>query len=176
MLFTIDPLHSVIEFSVGHLNISLVKGRFSEVRGTIDLDPQDPERSSITAQAATESIYTGSSKRDAHLRSADFFNAAIYPFITFESTQLQLVDQTHCWLGGNLSLHGIVRPITFQVTYTGMSRDPLTDAWRIGLSATTKIDRREYGMNFSSKLAEGIALIGNETRIDIYVEALSVLA
>jgi len=174
VIFAIDPLHSVIEFSVGHLNISLVKGRFSEVRGTIDLDPQYPERSSITAQAATESIYTGSAQRDAHLRSADFFDAATYPTIAFESTQIQLVDQTHCWLGGNLSLHGMVRPITFRVTYTGTSRDPLTDAWRIGLSATTKIDRREYGMKFSSRLAEGIAMIGNETRIDIYVEALSV--
>lgn len=175
-MFAIDPLHSVIEFSVRHLNISLVKGRFSEVRGTIYLDPNSPEQSSITAQAAIESLYTGSSQRDAHLRSADFFDAAKYPIIGFESTQIQLVDQTHCWLSGNLSLHGEVRQITFQVSYTGTSRDPLTSAWRIGMSATTKIDRRDYGMQFNSKLAEGIALVGNETRIDIYVEAINVLA
>ncbi|HEY0754385.1 MAG TPA: YceI family protein [Ktedonobacteraceae bacterium] len=172
MIFSIDPLHSLVEFAVQHLKISLVKGRFSDVRGTVTLDPQHPERAAITAEVAVESIYTRASRRDAHLRSADFFDVTAHPTITFKSNQLRLVNSTQCWLGGDLSLHGLTRPITFQATYTGMGQDPLTDSWRIGLSATTYIDRRDFGMNFNLKIADGIAAIGNETQITIYIEAI----
>jgi polyisoprenoid-binding protein YceI len=174
MQFTIDPLHSLVEFSVQHLKISIVKGRFSEVRGLITLDPQNPEKASVKAQVTTDSIYTGASQRDAHLRSADFFDVSRYPTITFESTQVKLVDQTRCWLVGNLSLHGITQQVAFQAAYTGTNRDPLSDALRIGLNAKTKIDRREFGMNFGSKNIESIAVVGNETIIEIYVEAIQI--
>ena len=174
MQFIIDPLHSIVEFSVQHLNISIVKGRFSEVRGIITLDSQNPEQSSIKAQVPTESLYTGVAKRDAHLRSADFFDASKYPTITFESTRVKLIDQTRCWLYGNLSLHGVTQQIAFQAAYTGTNRDPLTDAWRIGMSAKTKIDRRVFGMNFGPKIVEGIAVVGNEAFIEIYIEAIKI--
>ncbi|GCE20737.1 YceI family protein [Dictyobacter kobayashii] len=111
-------------------------------------------------------------QRDAHLRSADFFDISRFPTMSFESTRIRLVDQNHCWLDGNFFMHGVTRPITFQVTYTGTNRDPLTNAWRIGLAANTTIDRREYGMVFNSRLIDGIAAIGNETRIEIYIEAI----
>jgi len=174
MLFRIDPLHSLVEFSVQHLKISLVKGRFPEVRGDIVLDPQRPEDSSINAEVATASISTGAPQRDAHLRSADFFDAATYPSITFTSTEVKMADKTNCWLNGNLSLHGVTRPVVFQVTYTGVNQDPLSGAWRVGLFATTQIDRREFGMNFGPRIAEGIAVVGNEARIDIHVEAIKI--
>ncbi|GCE28271.1 hypothetical protein KDA_37550 [Dictyobacter alpinus] len=175
MLFTIDPLHSLVEFRVQHLKISIVKGRFSEMHGTIQLDANTPEKTTVQAAVKTESIYTGASQRDAHLRSADFFDVAKYPTISFESTQMRLVDQTRCYMEGLFSMHGVTRPITFQVTYTGTNRDPLTNAWRIGISATTKIDRRDFGMGFNRLITDGIAAIGNETIIEIHIEAIQML-
>jgi len=172
MIFTIDPLHSLVEFSVQHLKISIVKGRFSEMHGTIELDTQHPEKTTIQAHVKTASIYTGSSQRDAHLRSADFFDVSKHPDMIFGSTQVRLVDQSHCLLDGNFTMHGITQPITFHVTYTGTNRDPLTEAWRIGLAANTVIDRRDFGMVFNRPLIDGIAAIGNETRIEIHVEAI----
>ncbi len=172
MIFRIDPFHSLVEFSVKHLKISLVKGSFSDVRGTVTLDPQHPEQSSIAAEVAVESIYTGASRRDAHLRSANFFDAVAYPLITFISNRVHLVDASRCLLSGDLSLHGSTQPITFRAAYTGIERDPLTDFWRIGLSATTLIDRRAFGMHFNLKIADGIAVVGNETQITIYLEAI----
>lgn len=120
----------------------------------------------------TGSIYTGAPQRDAHLRSADFFDVLRYPTTSFESTQVRLIDQSRCYLDGRFSLHGVTRPITFQVTYTGTGRDPLTNAWRPGISASTMIDRREFGMGFNRLITGGIAAIGNETRIEIQVEAI----
>ncbi|GCE06716.1 YceI family protein [Dictyobacter aurantiacus] len=172
MIFTIDPLHSLVEFSVQHLKISLVKGRFSEVHGIINLDTQQPEKTTIQAQVKVDSIYTGSAQRDAHLRSSDFFNVSKNPYMLFESTRVRLIDQNHCLVDGNFTMHGVTRPITFQVTYTGTNRDPLTEAWRIGLSGVTTIDRRDFGMVFNRRLIDGIAAIGNETRIEIHIEAI----
>ncbi len=175
MLYDIDPLHSIIEFTVRHLNISLVKGRFSDAHGTIDLDPQYPERSSVHAWVNADSIYTGSTRRDAHLRSADFFDVARFPTMEFQSNDFRLLDRSHGLLSGNLLMHGVTQPVTFQVTYTGISRDPLTNAWRIGLQAVTTVDRRNFKISFSQFLNEGIALIGNETRIQINLEAIQIL-
>ncbi|GCE10447.1 YceI family protein [Tengunoibacter tsumagoiensis] len=174
MIFEIDPLHSLVEFSVRHLMISIVKGRFSEFRGTIDLNVQNPERSSIKAVIKTDSIHTGALRRDAHLRSADFFDSSRYPTFTFESTQVQLIDQNHCILKGNFTLRGITKEIALQVTYTGQSRDPLTNAWRIGLSAVTTINRLDFGMQYN-KITDGIALVGDEARIEIFAEAIQAM-
>ncbi len=174
MLFTIDPLHSVVEFAVQHLQISIVKGRFSELHGTVELDPQHPEDCAVQAQIQTASIYTGSTQRDAHLRSSDFFNVEQYPTMQFASTQVKLIDQSHCLLTGNLAIRGVTRSVQFQAVYTGINRDPLTKAWRVGLSATTTIDRRDFGMQFN-RMSENALLVGNMTRIEINIEATQAL-
>lgn len=85
-----------------------------------------------------------------------------------------MTDKNSCWLNGDLSLHGVTRPVMFQATYTGVNQDPITRAWRIGLFATTQIDRRDFGMNFGPRITEGIAVVGNEARIDIHVEAIKI--
>src|SRR5579859_5958681 len=148
MAWEIDRFHSLVEFSVQHLKVATVKGRFTEVQGTIELDPQYPERSSVKAQIMTNSIHTGAPQRDVHLRTADFFEIARYPTITFESAQVKHIDRNHFTVKGNLSLHGIKRPIQLRVIYTGLSQDMLTEAWRVGLRANTVIDRRDFGMTF----------------------------
>ncbi len=160
MSWEIDPTHSVVEFSVVHLMISTVKGRFSDVSGTLHLDPKEPEKSWVKAP-----------QRDAHLRSADFLDVSRFPNITFESTRVKLLDQHSSLVEGNFCIRGISRPVTFQVKYTGRNQDLLTGAWRIGLTARTNIDRRDFGMTFNQGTAESL-LISYQTHIEIHMEAV----
>jgi polyisoprenoid-binding protein YceI len=173
MAWEIDRFHSLVEFSVQHLKVATVRGRFTEVQGTIELDPQNPERSWVKAQIITNSIHTGAPQRDVHLRTADFFEIAKYPTIGFESTQVKHIDKNRFIVGGNLSLHGIKRPVQLRAIYTGISQDMLTEAWRVGLRANTVIDRRNFGMTFNQNKA-GVILVGYEIYIDIIIEAVMV--
>lgn len=172
MSWEIDRFHSLIEFSVQHLKIATVRGKFTEVYGTIETDPQYPERSKVKAQIMVNSIHTGAPQRDVHLRTADFFEVAQYPTINFESTLVKHIDTNRFIIGGNLSLHGVTRPVQLRTIYRGISQDHLTNAWRIGLHANTAIDRRDFGMTYRETNKVGIALAGNEIHIDIIVEAI----
>ncbi len=171
MLWTIDPAHSSVEFYVTHLMITNVKGRFPEVSGMVHLDAENPTNSWIKAQVTTTSVQTGVVQRDAHLRSADFFDAARYPTITFESTQVKLVDRYRCTLNGNLCLHGIKQLVSFQAAYTGLTQDLLTNAWRVGLFARTAIDRRDFGMTYNQSRTD-VLLVGYKVWLEINVEAV----
>ena len=171
MAWEIDPAHSTVEFCVIHLMINTVKGRFPELSGTIHLDPKEPNNSWVKAQVKTASVQTNVPQRDAHLRSADFFDVIKYPTITFESTQVKLVDQFRCYLNGNLSLHGVTRLVSLQVGYTGRSQDLLSGAWRVGLFARTTIDRRDFGMTFNQSNA-GVLLASYKVGIEINAEAV----
>jgi polyisoprenoid-binding protein YceI len=171
MPWEIDRFHSLVEFSVQHLKVATVRGRFTEVQGTIELDPQNPERSWAKAQIMTNSIHTGAPQRDVHLRTADFFEINRYPTIAFESTQVKHVDKNRFIVEGNLSLHGVKRPVQLRVIYTGLSQDMLTEAWRVGLRANTMIDRRNFGMTFNQNRA-GVILVGYDIYIDIIIEAV----
>jgi polyisoprenoid-binding protein YceI len=173
MAWEIDPYHSLVEFSVKHLMISSVKGRFNDIHGSIMLDPEHPEYSSVKVQIQTASIDTGMAQRDAHLRSADFFDASKHPIITFASTQIKIIGQNRCIVEGNLTLHGVTNPVALQTIYTGRGPDPFTDAWRIGLHATTSFDRRQFGMEFKQD-KKGVLMIGFETLINISIEAIQV--
>ncbi|GCE18561.1 YceI family protein [Dictyobacter kobayashii] len=172
MAWEIDRFHSLVEFSVQHLMISTVKGKFTEVYGTIETDPQYPERSSVRAQIIANSIHTNAPQRDVHLRTADFFEATKYPTITFNSTAIKHIDTNRFIVGGDLSMHGVTRPVQLRTLYTGINQDHLTNAWRIGLRANTIIDRRNFGMTYGETNKAGIALAGNEIHIDIFLEAI----
>ena len=173
MAWEIDRFHSLVEFSVQHLKVATVKGRFTEVQGTIELDPQNPIRSWVKAQIMTNSIHTGATQRDVHLRTADFFEIAKYPTITFVSTQVKHIDTNRFIVQGDLTLHGVTRPVQLPTIYTGLSQDILTEAWRVGLHANTVIDRRNFGMTFNQNRA-GVILVGYEIHIDIIIEAVMV--
>ncbi len=173
MAWEIDPSHSSVEFSVVHLMITNIKGRFPEVSGTIHLDPKKPKNSWVKAKVQAASVQTGVPQRDAHLRSADFFDVSKYPTISFESTEVKLVDEHRCYLNGNFSLHGVTQVMSLQAGYTGVSQDLLTDAWRVGLFARTTIDRREFGMTFNQSKGENL-LLSYKVWLDINVEAVLV--
>lgn len=174
MTWIIDPLHTLVEFSVVHLKINLVKGRFYEVRGSIHLDFQRPEHSWVKAQANTASLSTGVSARDQHLRSADFFDVARYPSIDFESTRVLQTEATKGVVTGDLTLHGVTQPVSFQTIFGGRVQDPESDSWRVGFSARGNIDRRAFNMHYRQFSKGEIALVGDQVQLELYIEAVQV--
>lgn len=171
MPWEIDPFHTLVEFSVVHLKINVVKGRFKEAHGSIHLDVQHPEQSWVKAQINAASVDTGVPPRDGHLRSADFFEVSKHPLIIFESTAVKQSGERKAIVAGNLTLHGVTAPVNFETTFTGYTRDPEAGGWRIGLFARGTIDRRTFQMNFH-RLIEGVAMVGYETRIELHIEAV----
>ncbi|MBI2964719.1 MAG: polyisoprenoid-binding protein [Chloroflexi bacterium] len=164
--WTFDPAHSSAEFSVKHMVISTVRGRFSKVDVDIDFDEQQPERSHLATTIDVASIDTRESKRDDHLRSADFFDAANFPRITFESTRVTRTGDGRYALEGNLTIKGITRPVTLDAELTGFGKDPWGNR-RAGFSATTRVNRKDFGLTWNVALETGGLLVGEEVRISI---------
>jgi polyisoprenoid-binding protein YceI len=166
----LDPAHSSADFKVKHMMISNVKGSFSGLTGTLTENPSDPTRSSVEASIDVASINTGDPQRDGHLKSADFFDAEKYPQITFKSTKVERNGEAEYRVTGDLTLHGLTKPVTFAVE--GPST-PGKDPWgntRIGLSATTKINRKDFGLNWNAALETGGILVGEEVQITLDVQ------
>lgn len=166
----IDPTHSHIEFAVKHLMISTVKGRFGDVEGTITIVENDPSKSSVKATIKAASIDTRTEQRDNHLRSADFLDAATYPELTFASTRIT-GDADTFTVTGQLTIRGVTREITLQATNEGAGKDPWGGE-RIGFSATTKLDRRDYGLVWNQAIETGGVVVGNDVKISIEIEAV----
>ena len=169
--WTIDPAHTEVGFSVKHLMISTVRGRFGDVRGTIRLDGDDLTRASVEAEIATASIDTRQEQRDAHLRSADFFEVEKYPTINFRSTRIERVADDRYRVVGQLTIRGVTREVSLDVTNEGRGRDPWGGE-RLGFSATATIDRRDFGLTWNQALETGGVLVSNEIRVSIDVEAV----
>ncbi|HEY7785694.1 MAG TPA: YceI family protein [Pyrinomonadaceae bacterium] len=169
--YKIDPAHSVIGFAIRHYEISLVRGRFKDFTGTIRYDDSDVSKSSVEFAAKIESIDTGVDPRNAHLRTADFFDAAKYPEMTFKSTRVERKAQDQYVLHGDFTLKGVTKQISFPFTLTGAIRDAQGNT-RFGVAAQTKIDRRDYGITWGKPMANGGLDVGNEVMIDLQLEAM----
>lgn len=166
----LDPTHSIVEFSAKHLMITTVKGRITDVQGTIYADEQNPENSSVEATLNAASIDTRTEQRDNHLRSADFLHVEQFPAIEFRSTKVE-GNKEEFKLTGDLTIRGVTKPITLDVTFEGQTKDP----WggdRIGFSARGKIDRRDFGLTWNQLLETGGVTVSNEIRINIEIEAI----
>lgn len=168
--WTIDPAHTTVEFSVKHLMISTVRGHFGAVTGTILLDEQNPAASSVTAEIDVTSINTRQEQRDAHLRSADFFDVEQFPAIKFQSTRIQR-DGDHYDVVGNLTIRDVTREVVLHTADEGRGGDPW-GGQRAGFSATTKIDRRDFGLTWNQALETGGVVVGNDIKITLEVEAV----
>jgi polyisoprenoid-binding protein YceI len=167
--WNIDPAHSHVEFSVKHLMISTVRGRFGIVRGTIQSDDADPAKGQAEIEIDVDSIDTRESRRDAHLRSADFFDVEKFPKITFRSTRLTDVKGDRFRLVGDLTIHGVTREVALDVTSEGRARDPWGGE-RAGFSATTKIKRSDFGLTWNQALETGGVVVGDDVKISLDVE------
>ena len=164
----IDPTHSHVEFAVRHLMISSVKGRFGVVEGTVVTDEGNPSAADVTVTIDTATIDTREAQRDAHLKSADFFDVEKFPTLTFHGTRITGAgDQFK--LTGDLTLHGVTREVTLDVTAEGRGKDP----WggdRAGYSATAKIKRSDFGLTWNQVLEAGGIAVGDEIKIALDVE------
>ena len=165
----IDPTHSQVEFAVKHLMISTVRGRFADVAGTVVTDEADPSTSEADVTISVASIDTREARRDEHLRSADFFDAATHPTITFKSTRVTGVTGNQFKLVGNLTIHGVTRDVTLDVTSEGRATDPWGGE-RAGYTAATKISRKEFGLNWNQALETGGFVVGDEIKISLDLE------
>lgn len=165
----VDPVHSAIEFSVRHLMVSKVKGRFTRFQGTIVIGAE-PGTSSVRASVDAASVDTHEPRRDGHLRSPDFLDVDHHPSIDFVSTSVRATDEG-AELAGNLSVHGVTRPVTLEVEYNGTGPDPYGGI-RAGFSATTELSRKDFGLEWNAALEGGGVVIGDRVRITIEIEAV----
>lgn len=172
--WTIDAAHSEIGFAVKHMMISTVKGRVPTIQGDLSLDEARPAASTIGVEFDVASIDTGTPMRDEHLRSADFFDVAQFPKMSFRSTAVRadsLNDGAEFQLVGELTIRGVTRPVTLDVTVGGRGRDPFGND-RIAFVAETKLDRREFGLNYNAALETGGVLVGHDVKISIDLQAI----
>jgi polyisoprenoid-binding protein YceI len=170
--WTIDPAHSSVEFAVRHLMITTVRGRFTGVKGTVTLDEADPAKSAVEVVIDAASIDTREPQRDTHLRSADFFDVETFPTLTFRSTKLDGGLGEPFTLAGDLTIHGVTRPVVLDVEPEGR----IKDAWggiRSGFTATTKIKRSEFGLTWNQLLEAGGVTVSDEVKISLDVQLVN---
>ena len=168
--WTIDPAHSTIEFVAKHMMITTVKGRFTELEGTIVADEENLVDSSVEVTMQAASIDTRNEQRDGHLRSPDFLDVENYPEVTFRSTDIS-GTKDEFKLTGDLTIRGVTRPITLDVTFGGEGKDPWGGT-RASFSAHGKFDRRDFGLTWNVALETGGILVSNEVKINIEAQVV----
>jgi polyisoprenoid-binding protein YceI len=170
--WNIDPAHTVAEFKVRHMMITNVKGHFTGVTGVLTLDEQDITKSQVEASIDAASINTREADRDTHLKSADFLDVEKFPKLTFTSTRVTRTGDGELQVEGDLTIHGVTRKVTFAVEGpTPPGKDPWGNT-RIGWTATTKINRKDFGLTWNAALETGGILVGDEVTITFDVEAI----
>ena len=168
--WNIDPVHSVAEFKVRHMMISNVKGQFTGVTGTLTLEETDVTKSRVEAVIDAATIATREDSRDTHLKSADFFDVEHFPTLTFHSTEIKRAADGELEVTGELTIHGVTRSVVFNVEGpTPPAKDPWGNT-RIGLSATTKISRKDFGLHWNAVLETGGILVGDDVTITLDVQ------
>ncbi len=168
--WNIDPAHSVAEFKVKHMMISNVKGQFTKVSGALSLDQTNVTKSKVEATIDATSIQTGDGQRDGHLKSADFFDVEKYPTLSFKSSRVTSKGEGELSVEGDLAIHGVTRKVVFAVEGpTAPAKDPWGNT-RTAISATTKINRKDYGLTWNAALETGGILVGDEVTITLEVQ------
>ncbi|MEP7380508.1 MAG: YceI family protein [Gemmatimonadota bacterium] len=167
--WAIDESHSHVEFAVRHMMVATVKGRFADVKGSVEWDGSNLESAVIVVEIPIDTIDTKNQQRDAHLKSPDFFDVATHPAMSFQSTKIRLGSGSEFTIEGNLTIRGTTKPITLAAESNGQVRDP----WgmdRAGFSATGKIDRLDYGLNWNAALETGGFVVASEVKITLEIE------
>jgi len=169
--WNIDASHSIAEFAVRHMMVSTVKGRFGRLEGAIEGDEANPTASSVRATIDVASIDTSDEQRDAHLRSDDFFNAERYPHITFVSKRIERVDAEYFRIVGDLTIRDVTKEVVLDTEFEGQVRDPYGNQ-RAGFTATTQINRGDFGVSFNGALETGGVIVGDKVKITLHIEAM----
>jgi polyisoprenoid-binding protein YceI len=169
--WAIDPAHSEIEFAIRHLMISTIKGRFNRFNGFITFARGQALPAAVEVEIEAASIDTGQEQRDIHLRSGDFFDVETYPTILFVSRRVEALSADHFRILGQLRLHGVTQPVTLEAIFLGIGRDPWGQL-RASFTATTQIDRREFGLSWNRPLEGSGVMIGDMVSISLNIEAV----
>lgn len=169
MSWQIDPAHSHIQFAVRHMMISTVRGEFEKFGGAIDFNPENPEQSKVEVRIDAASINTRQADRDNHLRSPDFLNVEEYPTLVFRSKRIEQTGADSGRVIGDLTIRDVTREVVLDVEYAGMARSPwgTTSA---GFSATTSLDRKEWGLTWNQALETGGVLVADKIKINVEIE------
>jgi len=170
--WTLDPLHTQVEFSAKHFGMMTVRGHFAELTATGDIHPEKPETSTVEVTIRTASIRTHNEQRDNDLRSSYFLEAEKYPTITFKSTKIEAKGAERGTMTGDLTIKGTTKPVTLNVVKYGEFNDPAM-GHRIGYAAETKINRKDFGMNFDA-MANGKFVVSHDIQINIEGELVEV--
>ena len=167
--WNIDPIHSEVGFSVRHMMVSKVRGRFTAFSGQI-VTADDPTKSSVTAEIDLSSINTGQEQRDEHIKSADFFEVETYPTMTYSSTGIRVEDGEYV-LDGDLTLKGVTRSVPLHLELNGFGPDPYGGV-RAGFTATGEINRRDFNVNFSAPMQNGGVVVADKISLHLEIEAV----
>ncbi len=168
--YALDPAHTTVGFRIRHMGIAMVEGEFDGFDGEIQFDPANIAATSVRATVQTATVDTDVDARDTHLRSADFFDVETHPTMTFQSTAVQPTGPNTFRLTGDLTLHGVTRPVVLDVTAAGPVADPRAGQ-RAGFHAEGEIDRRDFGMTWGQDLPSGVPSVGHTVRLVLDAEA-----
>ena len=169
--WNIDATHSGINFSVRHMVVSKVRGRFAKYSGTVNIDEGDLTRSTLEATIDAASIDTGTPQRDAHLRSPDFFDVEKFPDLRFRSTRIERIEDARYRVTGALTIRDVTREVSLDVEYGGRAKDPWGNE-RIGFVAQAVLDRKDFGLGWNQLLEAGGVLVGDRIDIELEVQAV----
>jgi polyisoprenoid-binding protein YceI len=171
MTWQIDPGHSSVSFSARHMMLTKVRGEFEKFSGSVDFNEANPAASSVDVTIDTSSINTKQDQRDGHLKSPDFLDVENNPTITFKSTKVEVVNDTTGKIYGELTIRGVSKEVVLDTEFNGIAKSPWgTES--AGFSATTKINRKDWGLNWNVALETGGWLVGEEITIDIEIEVV----
>lgn len=169
--YQIDPAHSRLGFVARHAMVTKVRGHFPEVSGTLYLDAEDPTRSTAEVVVQMASVNTGQDQRDAHLRSPDFFDVENHPAMTFKSTGAELRGEDTYRMTGDLSIRGVTRPVTLDIEFNGIVRDPFGND-RAGFEARSTISRKDWGLTYNAVLEAGGVLVSDKITLELDIAAV----
>ncbi|MBC8368238.1 polyisoprenoid-binding protein [bacterium] len=171
--YNIDSSHSEVTFKIRHMGIGKVSGRFDQFEGTFSYDPENPAKSLAHATIQLASVDTDNEDRDAHLKNPDFFDVENYPEMSFHGHKVTDADEVGFKLHGELSLHGETRPVVLDVELNGLVTDPWGNG-RAGFTATTKIDRKDFGLTWTKNLGTGELMVGDMVAITLEIEGIAI--
>jgi polyisoprenoid-binding protein YceI len=169
--WNIDLSHSAIHFSARHMVVSKTRGKFAKFSGSIQFDPKELSKGTVNVEIDPASVDTGDAQRDGHLKSGDFFEVEKFPTASFKSTKVVEKGEGKLQIIGDLSLRGVTRPVTLEASYEGSGKDPWGGE-RAGFTATTTINRTDFGVNFNKALETGGLLVGEKVELLLEVEAI----
>lgn len=169
--WNIDPTHTAAEFSVKHMMVTTVRGKFNNLSGIVEFDPANPAAGRVEVEIDAASIDTGVSDRDNHLRSADFFDVANYPKITFRSKKVEVTGENRGRITGDLTIRGTTRPVTIDAEFLGLLKDPWGND-KVAFSGAARINREDFGLTWNVALETGGWLVGKDIKISLEVQAV----